>query len=592
MAATAPEPSRAVRLKHRQFESIATQAARVPLPVLLAAGFVAATVWDAVAAPLVLGWIAAIAAVLVARWQYSRGAVLRPDLDVDKALAVMVALSFCNGLVTGLGAPLFFPQLALELKAVLTMLFVCTLAGAVAANAAYARAFYAYAIPMVGALATAWLMQGGLEGAWIGVLIALFVAIQVVFVRENERTLRESYEIRHKNERLLRLLDLERQAVVRARDRAEEANRAKSRFLASASHDLRQPLHTVSLFSAALALQKTDARTQQIGREISNAVQSLGSLLDALLDISKLDADAVRPQPSRFQLGTLLTRIANDLRPVALAKGLALELEAPEAMSVETDAVLLERIVRNLLDNALKYTSAGGVRIEARREADRVLLAVIDTGIGIPRAEQERVFEEFYQLSNPERDRSRGIGLGLAIVRRLTKLLGIELTLDSDAGRGARFVLSLPLAEARGAAAAPRASAPAQKDEVALPAGANVLVIDDEASVREGMRTLLESWGLAVRLASGIDEAVAALEEGRTQLIIADQRLRGQETGMELVRRARGVSAQVGALLISGDTAPDLHDEARRLGLVLLHKPVSERVLRQAIAEVLLEDAH
>jgi len=590
MTATS-DSSRLDRLKHRQFESIAKQAQWVPLPVLLAAAFVAATVWGAVATPLVLGWIAALAVVLVARWQYSLVAARRPDVDVDKALRVMVALSFCNGLITGLGALLFFPELALDRKAMLTMLFVCTLAGAVAANAAYARAFYAYSTPMVGALAAAWLMQGNLEGAWVGGLVVLFVVIQVVFVRENERTLRESYEIRHKNERLLRLLDLERQAVVRERDRAEEANRAKSRFLASASHDLRQPLHTVSLFSAALALQKTDARTQQIGREISNAVQSLGSLLDALLDISKLDADAVRPQPSRFQLGTLLTRIASDLRPVALAKGLALELEAPEALPVETDAVLLERIVRNLLDNALKYTTVGSIRLEARRDGDRALLTVSDTGSGIPRAEHERVFEEFYQLSNPERDRSRGIGLGLAIVRRLTRLLGIELTLDSDAGRGARFTLSLPAVDARAAPAMPKASAPPEKDEIALPAGANVLVIDDEASVREGMRTLLESWGLAVRLASGIDEAIAALEEGRTQLIIADQRLRGQETGMELVRRARGVSAQVGALLISGDTAPDLHDEARRLGLVMLHKPVSERVLRQAIAEVLLEDA-
>jgi signal transduction histidine kinase/CheY-like chemotaxis protein len=580
------------RLKHRQFESVARQAAWVPLPVLLAAGLVALTVWDSVPGPWVLGWMVAIALVLLARWQYPRRAALRPELDVDKALAAMVALSFCNGLVTGLGAPLFFPELALERKAIVTMVVVCTLAGAVAANAAYARAFYAYAIPMAGALVAAWGMQGDLAGVWNGILLALFVVIQVVFVRENERTLRESYEIRHKNERLLRELDLERQAVARERDRAEEANRAKSRFLASASHDLRQPLHTVSLFSAALALQKADARTQQLGREIGNAVQSLGSLLDALLDISKLDADAVRPEPSRFLLGALLARIASDLRPVALAKGLALECAAADPVHVETDPVLLERIVRNLLDNALKYTSAGGVSLRARREGDRAVLTVADTGPGIPRAEQERVFEEFYQLSNPERDRSRGIGLGLAIVRRLTKLLGIELTLDSDVGAGTRFELSLPAAQPRGLAEDQKTAAAPELEDIALPAGTSVLVIDDEASVREGMRTLLESWGLAVTLASGIEEALAALAGGHTDLIVADQRLRGQETGVELVRRARGLIAEVPALLITGDTTADLLGEARELGLALLHKPVTEGVLRRAIAEVLLEAAH
>jgi len=578
--------SQVERLKHRQLESLARQAARVPIPVLLDAGFIAAVVWDAVSKNLVLGWMAAIAVVLTARWRYSQWAAAKPGAEVDRALSVVTMLSFCNGLAMGAGALLFFPMLELDRRAVLTMIFVCNAAGAVAANASYPKAFYAYSIPLIGALALAWSLDADAEGVWNAVLLVLLTVIQAVFVRENERVLRESYEIRYKNERLLHQLELERQAVIRERDRAEEANHAKSRFLAAASHDLRQPLHTVSLFSAALALQKTDPRSQQLGREIGTAIQSLGSLLDALLDISKLDADAVRPEPSRFALEKFLTRIAADLQPLALQKRLSLQVEATEHVPIETDVVLFERIVRNLADNALKYTMHGGLRLEARRSDGRAMLVVADTGQGIPREEQERVFEEFYQLSNPERDRSRGIGLGLAIVRRLTNLLAIEITMDSEVGRGTRFVLSLPLAMPQAADAESASSLPAASEDLTLPE-ARVLVVDDETSVREGMRSLLETWGLAVTVAGGIDEALERLNGTPPDLIIADHRLRGRETGIELLRRVRGVAGEVPALLITGDTAAQLQGEAQELGIALLHKPVSERALRRAIERVL-----
>jgi two-component sensor histidine kinase/CheY-like chemotaxis protein len=364
-------------------------------------------------------------------------------------------------------------------------------------------------------------------------------------------------------------------------------NRAKSRFLAAASHDLRQPLHTVSLFSAALALQKTDPRSQQLGREIGNAIQSLGSLLDALLDISKLDADAVRPEPTRVALEKFLARIASDLRPVAVEKGLCLEVDANEHVPIETDIVLFERIVRNLADNALKYTTSGGLRLEARQSGGRAMLVVADTGQGIPREEQEHVFEEFYQLSNPERDRARGIGLGLAIVRRLTNLLSIQLTMDSEVGRGTRFVLSLPLAMPQAADPDGAPSLAAAPEDVAL-REARVLVVDDETSVREGMRSLLETWGprgysrRRDRRGAGKAERHAAGPHHRRP-----PRLRGRETGIELLRRARKLAGDVPALLITGDTAAQLQGEAQEMGIALLHKPVSEQALRRAIAQVL-----
>lgn len=579
--ATEQEAEHTERLKRLQLESLAHHASRLPLFVPLAAGFVGFTVWDNAPGVLVLGWVAAIALVLGVRWAYSRRAAAAAQLDVDAALRTMVALSLVHGLIQGAGVALFLPGLPLERKAVVTMVMVCLSAGAVSANASYSRSFFAWVIPLFALLALAWALGGDVAGSLIAALLVLFPLAQTPFVRHNERVLRESFGIRYQNEKLVRELEVQRHAVARERDRAEEANRAKSRFLASASHDLRQPLHTLSLYSAALGMRSADERTRQMAREIGVAIGSLGSLLDALLDISKLDAEAVRPEPSRFALGALAARVAADLRPIAAEKGLALELEAGAPVFVETDPILLERVVRNLIDNAIKYTSSGTVRVEVRHADGRALLAVVDTGRGIPRAEHEHVFEEFYQLHNPERDRSRGIGLGLAIVRRLTGLLGIELALDSEPGRGSRFTLSLAAADARGGA--PR-EAPAQPEPSALPAGLRVLVVDDEGSVREGMRALLESWGCEVALASGIAEALAALGARPADLIIADQRLRGHETGVELVRRARGLAAGVPALLVSGDTAPGLLLEADALGLKVLHKPASEPALREAIA--------
>lgn len=575
------DDERLARLKRLQFESLANHAKRLPWMVPLACGFVGFTVWNAVPAALILGWIALIAAILSVRWEFSRRSLARSDLDVDAALRTMAVFSFFNGLVMGGGVALFFTDLSLEQKAIVTMIVVSICAAAVSANAGYSRSFYAWALPTFAALAIAWASQGDVAGAWVGFLLVLFPFLQGVFISENERVMRESFEIRYHNERLIRELEVQRQAVGRERDRAEEANRAKSRFLASASHDLRQPLHTLSLYSAALRVRKTDERTQEMAREIGNAIASLGTLLDALLDISKLDAGAVRPETNRFALDALLARMAGDFRPVAQAKGLALVLDAHAPLTVETDPVLFERVLGNLIDNAIKYTAGGSVRVAAHAVSDNVVVTITDSGPGIPRAEHERVFEEFYQLANPERDRSCGIGLGLAIVRRLTELLRIGLALESDLGCGTTFRLTLPLIRGQ----RPAAREPAPPYEVALPEGLIVLVVDDERSVREGMRTLLEEWGCKVLLASGIDEALAALRGAQPDLIIADHRLRGSETGIALLQRTREAASEIPALLITGDTAPEVLAHAQRIGLMLLHKPVHEQALRGAIAE-------
>jgi two-component system, sensor histidine kinase len=282
----------------------------------------------------------------------------------------------------------------------------------------------------------------------------------------------------------------------------------------------------------------------------------------------------------------LLQRIEAGYRPVAREKGLQFRVEATDAL-VHTDPVLLERLMRNLVDNAFKYTATGSVTLHAEENGTAVRIVVRDTGRGIPAAERERVFEEFYQIGNPERDRSRGLGLGLAIVRRLAQLLGLEVKLESEPGCGATFAVSVPLAaDARVALRAPAANV--APDSRGL-AGAQILVIDDEPEVRGGMLMLLEHLGCRVAACGSYAEAEQLLDRQAlgVDLIIADFRLRQDENGIETVRRLRTRLGNVPVLLLTGDTAPERLREAQASGLRLLYKPISPNELTKSMLAAL-----
>ena len=579
------DPVRLARLRCHQFELLQRQATRSFFGIAISAAVIAYVVADRVPRYLVVLWGLLQILLPFARRAYALRQLRHPPADVERALGSMVLYGFAAGLVTGSAAPLFFPVMHPEGRALLTMILVCWTAGGVSTMAAYARTFYAYVAPALLPLAFLWVMAGDPQSIAVAVLIILFGLMQVFFVRDNEHVVRESFTIRYENERLLEALERERQEVLLARDRAEEANRAKSQFLAAASHDLRQPLHALSLFSATLTLRAVDSTTGEIASHIDKALASLSTLVDSVLDISKLDAGAVRPELQRVNMKELIERIEADYQPVAREKGLTFGVAAVNAQ-VETDPVLLERILRNLVDNAFKYTAAGGVRLDAEMDEHTVRVAVRDTGAGIPEAERERVFEEFYQVGNPERDRGKGLGLGLAIVRRLARLLGLEVRLESQPGRGSTFAVTLPRATVESALPPPRVS-PA--DDAGALAGTTVLVVDDELSVRLGMRSLLESWGCRVAACSGFVEAQRLLDDYAldVDVIVADFRLPQHENGVETVRRLRARLGDVPALMVSGDTAPERLREAQASGLPFLHKPVPADKLRETMLAVL-----
>jgi signal transduction histidine kinase/CheY-like chemotaxis protein len=588
-AGTDPRTARHLRLQAYRLEALARQAVRVPIPVLVAASFVAATVAGFVPWPRIAMWIAALCAVLLARWLFSRHAQRAAQPNVVRALHGMTGLSAVNGLVTGSGALLFLPALPPERQALLTMILVCWSAGAVSANAAYARAFLAYSMPMLGLLALHWATVAAPGGKWIALLVLLFLVIQGGFVRDNERIFRRSFAIRYRNEYLVAKLRQERQTVMHERDRAEEANRAKSRFLAHASHDLRQPLAAIAINSDLLVRRGPDPDTRELAHEMADSIEWLARLLDRLLHLSNLEAGTMKPEPMQFVLGRLLGRLGNRFRSLAADKGLAFELEIREQSVVNTDALLLEDALSNLIHNAIKYTSAGTVRVCAREEGGSAIIEVTDTGPGIPESERERIFEPLYQLSNPARDRSRGVGLGLANVREVVRLLNIGMSLDSAVGRGSTFRLVLPLADSASPSAVP---AVADHEELAVPPALRALVVDDEERIRNGLRKLLEDWRLEVEVAEDYERASQALSARQFDVLITDYRLPAGRTGIELVELGRQGNRRLAAVLVSGDTADERKREATAAGLMLIEKPVSAATLQRHVARAVQVAQH
>jgi CheY-like chemotaxis protein len=287
----------------------------------------------------------------------------------------------------------------------------------------------------------------------------------------------------------------------------------------------------------------------------------------------------MRVNLASVNLRGFLERMREEFRPAAHAKGLELTLRCLHDAMVDTDRTLLERIVRNLLDNAIKYTDKGSICMEVSRQNGAYTMSVRDTGRGIHEAEQARVFEEFYQVDNPERDRTKGLGLGLAIVKRLTDLLRIRMDMTSRPGEGTQFRLTMRAAESAQDALAEAAPADAR------PIAAHVLVVDDELEIRIGMRTLLEQMGCRATLADSTQAAVAAAREAKPDLVLADFRLRKGDDGITAVRAVRALYPSMPAILVSGDIAADRLLEAEKAGITLLHKPVPGDTLKRAIAE-------
>lgn len=562
-------------MEAEQLALIADNAARVQ-PLTLAGAAVPAAVLAIHVAPLyAVAWFALLAGLI--RWRTEILKRLRdssplPDgAKLHRVVYVFVVTAGAQSLLMA-----FFPLVPVGIGAMLTMYLVGMTAGMTASTGGFPRAVTVYAGIAMGSIATAWVLtpREGFTLTDRGLFLLmslLYIRVMRDYSKRAEQVFRDSYRIRLERVELTARLE----AALRE---AESASRAKTRFLASASHDLRQPIHALSLFSGALTMRPLQARESAIARQIDKAVETLGSQLDALLDISRLDAGVVEQSVVELDLVEVMAQLVEEFRPQAERSGLHFDLRAPARAPVRSDAVLLRRVFSNLISNAVKYTRSGGVDVTIEPRPGSWRVAVRDTGPGIPDAERERVFEEFYQLDNPERDRTKGLGLGLAIVRRLCELLELELEMESRIGEGTVFTIDLAAA----------AESEEGMKQMAVDASAptprlHVLVVDDEEQIRLGMQTLLEEMGFGVQLASSTASALESAQGCRPSLVLADLRLRGDDSGIVAIRALRDRWPELPALLISGDTAPDRLREANSVGVELLHKPVRAAQLRETI---------
>ena len=483
--------------------------------------------------------------------------------------------TFFGGLVWGVGAVwLMTPDATQQL---VIMLFIsATASGAVPAFGSWLPAVWAYIVPAMLPFVL-WSATRG-DPLHLALMLMGFVfssAFLLLGWRFNANLV-AALRLRFENIDLL-------EDVQRQKDLAEQANVAKSRFLAAASHDLRQPVHALGMFVGALRGRDMDDEAKRLVQHLDGSVEALDSLFVALLDISRLDAGIVQSHLQSFAIQPMLDRVCADHAAEARAKGVRLVQHRCTA-SVYSDPVLVERIVRNIVANAVRYTDSGRVVVGCRRRK-HLSIEVWDTGRGIAPELQTRVFDEFYQIGNPERDRARGLGLGLAIVKRLTTLLGCPLTLQSVPGKGSVFKLVLPLSHS------PQADEPTPSDPMPLaPSPGLILVVDDELAIQEAMHSLLGEWGHEVIVAGSCEQMLqrVANRSQRPDLIICDYRLRGDENGIQVIERLRSeYNHDIPAMLVTGDTGPERLQEAQQSGHLLLHKPVPRGKLRAAIGNLM-----
>jgi PAS domain S-box len=376
------------------------------------------------------------------------------------------------------------------------------------------------------------------------------------------------------------------QAQEEARAAAERADHAKSRFLAAASHDLRQPMQSMFLFANALAPHVSDAKGRDMLTMVERGLDTLKSLLDSLLDISRLDVDVLRPNLAPFDVGVLVEEIAVSHRPLAIVKGLDLTVRTEASVVVRSDANLLGRMVRNLVENAIRYTETGSVQLAVRREGEQAWIDVRDTGIGIAPDQVERIFEEFHQIGNPERDKSRGLGLGLAIVQRLSTILGHPVEVWSEPGSGSCFSIRVMVDDS--------ASLPTELREVPSPStptvGRLAVLIDDDTSVLLGLRAIFQEWGFETVIAGSGELAVEQLRAAPRQpdIIVADYRLRSGQVGTHAIQMINAAfRATIPGIILTGETGAECADDVEQQGFGFVQKPVAPVQLADTLERIL-----
>jgi two-component system, sensor histidine kinase len=587
-------------------ETDQTRTLYVQTPIMLASNLVGFVLVGVIFAPLaaparMAGWLATGAVLLLLRLAHYLRFRRRSDADaatLRRWRSSWDAMVLVQGSIWGLAAWLFW-GLGTPYHAVSLILIIYSYClGAVQLLATNLRLFSVFTslvlVPTIARIASdahqPWHFQ-------LAVILALLFGLTLLLARTYSDALSQMIRLKARTDKLADRLRAEMEVTQEARRVAEEArrvaeaaNRAKTQFFAAASHDLRQPLHAMGLFAEALRQRSHDPEVASLVNSINESVDALEGLFGELLDITRIDTGGVDVNPAPVRIRDLFARLRLHFEPVAFEKGLSLSFRGEQRV-VHADPVLIERILRNLVSNAIRYTDDGGVIVNCRPRQGRLVLQVWDSGVGISEAALPRIWDEFFQAQNNRplaaHDR-KGLGLGLAIVKRLADLIDAPITVCSRVGHGTVFSIAVPVGKA------PRASIEAVPSGVKLPLGLTlegrtILVVEDETAVREGLVVLLQAWGaraLAFDAVEPVTDWLAQPSAEPPDLLLVDYRLPQGRTGIEALTaaRARWPGRRLPAIIITGSSLGGHEDEALTHDYHLLIKPVLPNKLRAMIA--------
>lgn len=567
------------RLRAEQLHTHYQQLPAMIIAPALGALFTAWVLWDAVNTSYLKTGLAMILSIsllriFLYRKYFSRLRQNEPQ-QVWRVLAISLAL--LSGCIWGSTAIFLYPPLQAEYEVYMLVLLALVPVAPMAALAVYMPAFYVYYLPCIAPFVITLGLQEGRAEKMTALLLLMMSGAIITFANKYAAMLTEAIRLR---------LQLAEQT-----EKLEQAAIVKTRFLAAASHDLRQPVHAMGLFIASLQTQCQELGQNKLFTQIAQSILVLRRMLDTMLDISRLDAGIIEVHQQDFKLSELMNRLRDEFAPLAAAQGLEFRYVKSRQI-VNTDPALLERILRNLLTNALKYTHHGRILFGCRRCGENIKIQIGDTGSGIPPTQLENIFIEFTRLENNASQAEQGMGLGLSISQRLTDLLQHSLTVYSQEGRGSIFSLSLPCHQ--------RSVKLISINQINHPVTRpnlhqwQVIIVDDDDAVRLGMTALLTQWHARVIAAANIDELSKKLQK-TTQapdLLITDYRLAQGVTAEDIIRIVNDKFKQaISTIIITGDTTPARILEAHNAGQILLHKPVDPEKLKACINSLKLESA-
>lgn len=538
--------------------------------------------WD-VSNPIALSTWTILLSVYVV-WSYFK--ILRRHLiansgqdQTQKWSPLMTRHNLLLGTLWSAIAPITFQTYDPFLLALLLWLMSSLIVGSSSAVAAHLPSYFVWSTPQFLALSAMFLLQSGTIYIWLFMLLISSYIAGIFFAVNTNKVLTKSIRLQIENKALAKDLDEKRQ-------QAEQANYEKSLFLASASHDLRQPLQAATFMADTLQNQLTDEKNSESIAKLIASLDTLGELTNTLLDLSHLESGSIETDKQDTNIATMFERFRQEFASLPDNPGMEIRVATNDAM-VHTDLVLLERAIRNLLSNALTHSEATIIELDIIENSDNYNLIIADNGKGISAEEQKLIFTAFHQLDNPHRDRRRGIGLGLAIVKRTMDLLGHKITLNSALGEGCRFEICLPKGNIKNSSIVDKPINPVWSglDKI------RILIVEDDIQVREALEKLVVNWGSKPSIADTANVALDIVDtDGLPDLLICDYRLPGDKNGLELITElSNRVTQPLPSILITGDSAQSIlaSTELNKDSLIVLNKPVAPAKLRHVVTQLL-----